>query len=108
MREEMNDRPRELSRREFLALLGATGVLATGSYAMPAWAQTQRTFTHEGRRISLQERDGELELYIDGKPVETVDSNGVYRAANFMYSPQLTLEELAKSMIDHRAVQAGG
>jgi hypothetical protein len=106
MREEINDRPRELNRREFLALLAA--VLAAGSYAMPAWAQTQRTFTHEGRRVSLQERDGEFELYIDGKPVVTVDSNGVYRAANFMYSPQLTLEELAKSMIDHRAVPAGG
>jgi hypothetical protein len=106
MSEEINDRPRELNRREFLALLAA--VLATGGYAMPAWAQTQRTFTHEGRRVSLQERDGELELYIDGKPVVTVDSNGVYRAANFMYSPQLTLEELAKSIIDHRAVPAGG
>lgn len=108
--EQRRGAPRELSRREFLALLGAAGVLATGVGAAPAWAEPGRTFTHEGRRIVIQENEGgKLELQIDGEPVRAVYSNGAYRAANFMYSPQPSAEDLARGVVDYHAavVQRG-
>jgi hypothetical protein len=105
--EETSGTPRELSRREFLALLGAAGVLATGVWPTPAWAEPGRAFTHEGMSIFVQgSEDGELALKIDGEPVQAVYSNGAYRAANFMYSPQPSLEDLAKRVADYQVALA--
>ena len=110
-----------LSRREFLvAGVAATGLLATVGFAMPARAQPTRahpshagavgrTLLHRGKEISIRRSsDGLEELAIEGRPVRTVYLNGAYRAMYFAYSPQPTLEDLGRRMIDYRAALAWG
>ncbi len=97
-----------LTRRTFLTLAGAGIAVAAG---LPTAARAQivpKRFSYEGAVVEIAGERGSIELSVDGEALEVVDSNGAYRAAGFMYSPQPTPEELARRLIDNRARIAGG
>ncbi len=75
-----------------VALPGAPAAAATGYV---------REFSYRGSEIRL-ETGAEPRIVVDGSSVEVVDSNGAYRAAGFMYSPQETPELLAKRLLDYQ------
>ena len=97
-----------LSRRRFLAL-SAAGLIVAVLPGGPAVAATDRArrFSYRGSEVRV-EAGGEPRILVDGETLEVIDSNGAYRAAGFMYSPQATLEELAKRLLDNRGRIAGG
>ena len=96
--------PRRISRREFVGLGAAAAGLTLLPGCLPsATAQIQDApILYRGRRIAVERRNGRPELLIDGRPIVTVDSNGAFRAANFMFSPASTRVELAKSIVDYQ------
>jgi hypothetical protein len=95
---------RMLTRRAFLTLAGAGIAVAAGMPTAALAEIASKRFSHEGAKVEIaSKKGGSLELYIDGRRVEVVDSNGAYRAAGFMYSPQPTPEVLAKRLVDNRA-----
>ena len=99
---------RVLTRRAFLALGGVGIAVAAG---LPTAARAQiapKRFSYEGAVVETAGERSGTEISVDGREVEVVDSNGAYRAAGFMYSPQPTPEELAKRLVDNRARIAGG
>lgn len=96
--------------------------MALGGYAVKASGEEQPSeddrdrFMYKGKEIRI-EREGAVDgadaksarsthkpsqLYIDGERILTVHDAGEYRAANFMFSPQPTLEDLAKKMVDYQ------
>jgi hypothetical protein len=95
---------RVLTRQAFLTLAGAGIAVVAG---MPAAARAEvapKRFSYEGTKVEIApQKGGGLEISVDGKGVKVVDSNGAYRAAEFMYSPQPTPEVLAKRLVDNRA-----
>ena len=96
---------RVLTRQAFLTLAGAGIAVVAG---MPAAARAEvapKRFSYEGTKVEIapKNKGGSLEISVDGKGVKVVDSNGAYRAAEFMYSPQPTPEVLAKRLVDNRA-----
>ena len=97
------DGRRVLTRRAFLALAGAGIAVAAG---LPATARAEiapKRFAHEGVDVEIAPKKGDgAEISVDGRGFEVVDSNGAYRAAGFMYSPQPTPEELAKRLVENR------
>ncbi len=97
-----------LSRRRFLAL-SAAGLIVSALPGGRATAATEEesAFSYRGSEVSV-ETGAEPRIVVDDEALEVVDSNGAYRAAGFMYSPQQTLEELARRVIDNRARIAGG
>ena len=102
------DRRRVLTRRAFLALAGAGIAVAAG---MPTAARAEvatKRFSHEGAKVEIVAKGRGAEIAVDGRGVEVVASNGAYRAAGFMYSPQPTAEELAKRLVENRRRIAGG
>ena len=101
--------PRRFNRRQILALgAAAASVVALGSYVGSARGQgSGRISSYRGRTIRVERRRGRPELFIDGEHIITVDSNGAYRAAEFMFSPSPTLDELAKNMIDYEIALRG-
>jgi hypothetical protein len=105
---------RSLNRKEFLALGVSAGVLASAGYlrSTQAEAQPQRPpsgqeIFHRGKKIRVEQRGGRPELFIDGKPVMLVNTNGAYRAAGFMFYPQDTPIELGKKMVDYEMALGG-
>jgi len=62
---------------------------------------------YRGKKIVVEERGGRPQLSIDGKPITTVNTNGAYRAAGFVFSPSDTQVELAKKMIDYQIALEG-
>jgi hypothetical protein len=96
---------RMLTRRAFLTFAGAGIAVAAGMPTAALAEIASKRFSHEGAKVEIasKKKGGGLELYIDGRRVEVVDSNGAYRAAGFMYSPQPTPEGLAKRLVDNRA-----
>lgn len=107
---------RRFSRRKFvglgiagigLGLLPGCGSLSAAQQAPTSAARKNEVVLYRGHEISLGVRNGPKarkdppELSIDGKPIVTVDSNGAFRAANFMFSPAKTRVELAKSIVDY-------
>ncbi len=97
-----------LTRRAFLTLAGAGIAVAAG---LPTAARAQivpKRFSYEGAVVEIAGERGSIELSVDGEALEVVDSNGAYRAAGFMYSPQPTPEQLAKRLVDNRHRIAGG
>ena len=97
-----------LSRRRFLAL-SAAGLIVSALPGGRATAATQGegAFSYRGSEVSV-ETGAEPRIVVDGEALEVIDSNGAYRAAGFMYSPQPTIEELARRLVDNRARIAGG
>jgi hypothetical protein len=98
---------RVLTRRAFLALAGAGIAVAAG---LPTAARAQiapKRFSYKGAVVQIAGERGSIGISVDGRGLEVVDSNGAYRAAGFMYSPQPTLEELAKRLVENRASIAG-
>lgn len=99
---------RVLTRRAFLTLAGA-GIAVAGG--LPATARAQiapKRFSYEGAAVEIAPKGSGAEISVDGLGVEVIDSNGAYRAAGFMYSPQFTLEELARRVVENRHRIAGG
>ena len=97
-----------LTRRAFLTLAGAGIAVAAG---LPTAARAEivpKRFSYEGSVVEIAGEWGDIGISVDGRGLEVVDSNGAYRAAGFMYSPQPTPEELAKRLVDNRARIAGG
>ncbi len=97
-----------LTRGAFLTLAGAGIAVVAG---LPATARAEvapKRFSHEGADVEIRGRASATEISVDGLGVEVVDSNGAYRAAGFMYSPQPTPEELAKRLVENRRRMAGG
>lgn len=98
---------RVLTRRAFLALAGAGIGVAAG---LPTAARAQivpKRFSYERAVVEIAGERSVTEISVDGKRFEVVDSNGAYRAAGFMYSPQPTPEELAKRLVENRGRIAG-
>ena len=97
-----------LSRRRFLAL-SAAGLIVAALPGGPAAAATEgaRRFSYRGSEVRV-EAGAEPRIVVDGEVLEVIDSNGAYRAAGFMYSPQATLEELGERLVDNHARIAGG
>lgn len=99
---------RVLTRRAFLTLAGAGIAVAAG---LPSAARAEiapKRFSYEGADVEIAPKGSGAEISVDGLGVEVVDSNGAYRAAGFMYSPQPTPEELAKRLVENRHRIAGG
>lgn len=90
---------RKLTRRRFPLLASALGLSLT--VGRPATARPARAFLYRGVRVAV----GTSSLTIGRKSVKLFASNGAYRAAGFMYSPQPTSSELARRVVDkaHRA-----
>ena len=101
---------RGLTRREFVGLgaAGAAAFVLAGCAGVMAQEEQGTGFSYKGRRIRVAKREGRPELFIDGERIVTVHSNGAFRAANFMFSPQPTRVGLAKRIVDYRAGLAGG
>lgn len=97
---------RVLTRRAFLALAGAGIAVVAGLPTARAEIAPKR-FSHEGAAVEISGKAGDTEISVDGVGVEVVNSNGAYRAAGFMYSPQPTPEELAKRLVENRRSIAG-
>jgi hypothetical protein len=97
---------RVLTRRAFLALASAGIAVVAGLPAARAEIAPKR-FSHEGAAVEISGKGGDTEISVDGRGVEVVNSNGAYRAAGFMYSPQPTAEELAKRLVENRRSIAG-
>jgi hypothetical protein len=98
---------RVLTRRAFLALAGSGIAVAAG---LPTVARAQivpKRFSYEGAAVEIAGARGATEITVAGKGFEVVDSNGAYRAAGFMYTPQSTPEELAKRLVENRGRIAG-
>ncbi len=97
-----------LSRRRFLAL-SAAGLIVAALPGGPVAAATEgaRGFSYRGSEVRV-EAGAEPRIVVDGEALEVIDSNGAYRAAGFMYSPQPTLEKLAKRLVENRSRIAGG
>lgn len=103
-----------VSRRRFLAL-AAAGVAVAALPGQAALAQSggpgvrAQRFSHEGSAVRIEPASGaeEPEISVDGNSVELIDSNGAYRAAGFMYSPQPTAEDLAKRLVERKQVIPG-
>jgi hypothetical protein len=99
---------RVLTRRAFLTLAGA-GIAVAAGLPAPARAQVApKRFSYEGAAVEIAPEGSGAQIMVDGQSVEVVDSNGAYRAAGFMYSPQPTIEELARRLVDNRHRIAGG
>ena len=102
------DGRRVLTRGAFLTLAGAGIAVVAG---LPATARAEiapKRFSHEGADVEIAAKGRGAEIAVDGRGVEMVASNGAYRAAGFMYSPQPTAEELAKRLVENRRRIAGG
>lgn len=102
-----SDGPRVLDRKAFLALAGAGLAVVAG---LPATARARiapRRFSHDGADVEIRPQGSGAEISVDGVGVGVVDSNGAYRAAGFMYSPQPTLEGLARRLAEARTSVAG-
>ena len=97
---------RVLTRQAFLALAGAGIAVIAGLPAARAEIAPKR-FSHEGAALEISGKGGDTEISVDDVGVEVVNSNGAYRAAGFMYSPQPTPEELAKRLVENRRSIAG-
>jgi hypothetical protein len=89
-----------LGRRRFLALsvAGLAVVALPGSPA--AFTGKMRTFSHSGREVSVGNL-GQPELIVDGEALEVVFTNGAYRAVEFAFSPQPTLEALGRRVAEN-------
>lgn len=107
-----------MSRGRFLALsaagLGATvagmPLLAGSVRAQEEAAGATREFSHRGVSVRLETAGGRPSIVIDGQTFGVVDTNGAYRAAGFMYSPQPSLERFAQRVVENRdriAVEGG-
>ena len=102
-----------LSRREFL-IAGAVGAgalafggsAALGQEAAPRGRGAERSVEHRGSEVRVGRANGRDELYVDGEHIRTIDSNGVYRADGFMFSPETDLVELGKRVVDARRAYA--
>ncbi len=108
MEQTRADMRRMLTRRAFLALAAAGIAVAAG---LPATARADvapKRFSHRGADVEIAAKGRGAEISVDGRGVEVVDSNGAYRAAGFMYSPQPTTEELAKRLVENRRRIARG
>lgn len=103
MTEREGHRREGLSRRRFLGL-AASGVAVAVLPATAARAQgTAREFTFEGSEISVKPQASEEPVVeVDGEPVEVLDTNGAYRAADFAYAPQPTPDALAKRLVQRQ------
>ena len=101
---------RRFGRREFLKLGGAgAGAIALGGCSALAVGQAaaEDAFSYRGSRALVRRRGGRPEILIDGARLETVDSNGAYRAAGFVFSPQPTPGDLARRLVDYRIAMRG-
>ncbi len=92
--------------------LGATvaGVSLPAGAARTQEADAAREISHRGVSVRLETAGGRPRIVLDGKALGVVDTNGAYRAAGFMYSPQPTLEQLARRVVENRgkiAVEGG-
>jgi hypothetical protein len=94
---------RAFNRRDLLRFGAAgLGMLVAGSLTNASWAQTSPPQRYRGKAISIERRNGRPELFIDGEQIVTVNNTGAFRAANHMFDPQPTLEDLGKLIVDRR------
>ena len=96
-----------LARRTLLALAGAGVAVATGVVSSAHAERVRKRFSHAGADVEISATGSGAEISVDGRAFEVVDSNGAYRAAGFMYSPQPTIEQLAKRLVESRRRIAG-
>jgi hypothetical protein len=108
---------RRLNRREFLAAgVASASMLAFGgiAFARSRGSEVAESARYRNSDIRVVRANGRRELYIDGEHVRTIDTNGVYRADGFVFSPEPTLKDLGMRMIDARraytarGVRSGG
>jgi hypothetical protein len=90
----------DLSRRRFLAFSAAGLVMAALPGGPTAVTVGMRTFSHRGLEVKVG-NFGDPELIVEGEPVKVVSSNGAYRAVEFAFSPQPTLESLGKRVAEN-------
>lgn len=58
---------------------------------------------YKNREIEIKRTDKNEQLYIDGKHIETIkEPSGLYIIAPYAYSPNKSLEDLAKQFIDYK------
>lgn len=62
-----------------------------------------REFSYEGSSVRIETSDAGPRIVVDGRSLTVVDSNGAYRAPGSMYSPEQTLEGLARRTVENRA-----
>ena len=94
-----------LSRQSFLAL----SVAGLAVVSLPVSLGTNRgtrTFTHSGREISVGTGEN-AELIVDGERLQVVSSNGAYRAVEFAFAPQQTIEDLGRRVAENAGRIAG-
>lgn len=89
-----------LGRRRFLALSVAGLAVAVLPGGPAAVTGGMRTFSHSGRQVSVRNW-GEPELVVDGEALRVVYSSGAYRAVEFAFSPQPTLEALGRRVAEN-------
>ena len=103
-----------MSRRRFLALsgaglaavgfLGASGAGAVFAEDAPDIGATR--FVYGGSGVEILP-EPEPRIVIDGEALPVVSSNGAYRTGALAYSPERTLEDLARRVVDHRSRMMG-
>lgn len=104
----MSDEERDggaLSRRGFLSL-SAAGLAVVALPSAPADTDVMRTFTHNGREVKVA-TDGGKRLVVGGEELNVITSNGAYRALEFPFSPQPTLEDLGRRVAENADRIAG-
>jgi hypothetical protein len=57
----------------------------------------------------VKKKQGREEPYVDDKHIDTIHTNGAYRADGYVFDPQPTLKDLARAMVDaHEELKAKG
>lgn len=88
------------SRQHFLGLSVAGLAVAAFPIGQVAMPDGRRTFSHLGKEISVA-TDGGEELIVEGKSLRVISSNGAYRAAEFAFAPEFTLEDLGRRVAEN-------
>jgi hypothetical protein len=100
---------RRLNRKEFLAAgVASASILAFGgiAFAQSRGSEVAESARYRNSDIRVLRTNGRRELYIDGEHIRTIDTNGVYRADGFVFSPEPTLKDLGMRLIDARRAYA--
>ena len=88
-----------LSRRSFLSL-SVAGLAVIALPGGPAVTDGMRTFVHRDRKVSVA-TDGRHKLIVGGEQLHVITSNGAYRALEFPFLPQPTLEDLGRRVAEN-------
>ena len=95
-----------ISRRGFLSL-SVAGLAVVALPGGPAVSGGMRTFSHSGKEVKVA-TDGRSKLVVGGVELHVITSNGAYRALEFPFLPQPTLEDLGRRVAENAGRIAGG